>query len=116
MPVFRERGVMRNLLIETQSREPAPCQMHAQLLHQLAFTGDAIQIANQQDAQQKFGINGRTAGIAVTDRKSTRLNSSHLGISYAVFCLKKKIQTLSYCISCLYTLVLERQPVLRQER
>src|SRR5262245_64165825 len=25
------------------------------------------------------------------DRKSTRLNSSHLGISYAVFCLKKKI-------------------------
>src|SRR5436853_5918726 len=28
----------------------------------------------------------------VTDRKSTRLNSSHLGISYAVFCLKKKKQ------------------------
>src|SRR5256885_6371136 len=27
-----------------------------------------------------------------TDRKSTRLNSSHLVISYAVFCLKKKIQ------------------------
>src|ERR1035438_10671731 len=25
-----------------------------------------------------------------TDRKSTRLNSSHLGISYAVFCLKKQ--------------------------
>src|SRR5262245_62333540 len=32
------------------------------------------------------------AQVAVThgDRKSTRLNSSHLGISYAVFCLKKK--------------------------
>src|SRR5205814_6800073 len=29
--------------------------------------------------------------IALLDRKSTRLNSSHLGISYAVFCLKKKI-------------------------
>src|SRR5438045_7372618 len=29
------------------------------------------------------------AGIG-KDRKSTRLNSSHLGISYAVFCLKKK--------------------------
>jgi len=27
---------------------------------------------------------------AAQDRKSTRLNSSHLGISYAVFCLKKK--------------------------
>src|SRR5207245_8829201 len=29
----------------------------------------------------------------VTDRKSTRLNSSHGSISYAVFCLKKKTQT-----------------------
>src|SRR5437899_7843708 len=29
-------------------------------------------------------------GTATLDRKSTRLNSSHLGISYAVFCLKKK--------------------------
>src|SRR5258705_3481470 len=28
--------------------------------------------------------------LALSDRKSTRLNSSHLGISYAVFCLKKK--------------------------
>src|ERR1035441_11017452 len=30
---------------------------------------------------------------ACRDRKSTRLNSSHLGISYAVFCLKKKKNT-----------------------
>src|SRR5690348_17654438 len=30
---------------------------------------------------------------AKTDRKSTRLNSSHPSISYAVFCLKKKTQT-----------------------
>src|SRR5207249_9867542 len=29
--------------------------------------------------------------IAAGDRKSTRLNSSHVSISYAVFCLKKKI-------------------------
>src|SRR4051812_50002291 len=28
--------------------------------------------------------------VAVQDRKSTRLNSSHMSISYAVFCLKKK--------------------------
>src|SRR2546422_5866834 len=30
------------------------------------------------------------AGVVVLDRKSTRLNSSHGYISYAVFCLKKK--------------------------
>src|SRR3712207_7321014 len=33
---------------------------------------------------------GRFAAGATTDRKSTRLNSSHANISYAVFCLKKK--------------------------
>src|SRR5690348_18039531 len=33
------------------------------------------------------------------DRKSTRLNSSHPSISYAVFCLKKKKKnTINYCI------------------
>src|SRR5437899_9752475 len=36
---------------------------------------------------------GRTGRLRSSpDRKSTRLNSSHLGISYAVFCLKKKKQ------------------------
>src|ERR1035438_5649947 len=38
----------------------------------------------QGGAQFKYGL------LWVVDRKSTRLNSSHLGISYAVFCLKKK--------------------------
>src|SRR5256885_5187360 len=33
---------------------------------------------------------GPAGGLADSDRKSTRLNSSHLVISYAVFCLKKK--------------------------
>src|SRR5438034_2809034 len=35
----------------------------------------------------------RGAAIKPTDRKSTRLNSSHTVISYAVFCLKKKKKT-----------------------
>src|SRR3712207_7117093 len=34
---------------------------------------------------------GAGAGARAGDRKSTRLNSSHANISYAVFCLKKKI-------------------------
>src|SRR3712207_8335441 len=37
------------------------------------------------------GAGGREADVL--DRKSTRLNSSHANISYAVFCLKKKKQT-----------------------
>src|SRR3712207_6923507 len=35
---------------------------------------------------------GARETFTVRDRKSTRLNSSHANISYAVFCLKKKIQ------------------------
>src|SRR5688500_19093034 len=37
---------------------------------------------------------GTTLDELVEDRKSTRLNSSHLVISYAVFCLKKKIYSI----------------------
>src|SRR3712207_8971940 len=39
--------------------------------------------------------------VAVLDRKSTRLNSSHANISYAVFCLKKK--NTQYLIPSPYT-------------
>src|SRR3712207_7264268 len=35
-------------------------------------------------------------GGSVEDRKSTRLNSSHANISYAVFCLKKKTNTTAH--------------------
>src|SRR5690625_7065134 len=35
-------------------------------------------------------VKRRSAASGGTDRKSTRLNSSHVAISYAVFCLKKK--------------------------
>src|SRR3712207_8707365 len=50
-----------------------------------------------------FADLGRLSGVAppalklplpAADRKSTRLNSSHANISYAVFCLKKKIRQL----------------------
>src|SRR5437762_14030422 len=37
-----------------------------------------------------YGVTEETIGYFFTDRKSTRLNSSHRCISYAVFCLKKK--------------------------
>src|SRR5690625_6448588 len=41
-----------------------------------------------------IGANDVTNPAAKTeDRKSTRLNSSHVAISYAVFCLKKKMRT-----------------------
>src|ERR1035441_9972771 len=39
-----------------------------------------------------------------TNRKSTRLNSSHLGISYAVFCLKKKRDIEDFVFPCGYLL------------
>src|SRR5256885_4991774 len=39
-----------------------------------------------------IGMFAAAVFLALLDRKSTRLNSSHLVISYAVFCLKKKKQ------------------------
>src|SRR2546426_9853892 len=44
----------------------------------------------EQDVEQVIALGARVRSPAPQDRKSTRLNSSHLVISYAVFCLKKK--------------------------
>src|SRR2546426_2413252 len=43
-----------------------------------------------RDRRRTGRVNTRSSRSARRDRKSTRLNSSHLVISYAVFCLKKK--------------------------
>src|SRR5262245_66641292 len=55
---------------------------------------DVIALAKASPGRINFGSGGlgTTPHMAgeLLDRKSTRLNSSHLGISYAVFCLKKK--------------------------
>src|SRR5262245_63859680 len=51
------------------------------------LTGGPIQLGAQTCHHEAAGAH--TGEISI-DRKSTRLNSSHLGISYAVFCLKKK--------------------------
>src|SRR6266571_4719465 len=47
--------------------------------------------AGDRDARRP-ARGGPGAGQAELDRKSTRLNSSHMSISYAVFCLTKKIR------------------------
>src|SRR3712207_8609368 len=72
----------------------------------LGFCGDEYEAENiAQDIFMKLWIQrDRIAAIetldayiymmAKKDRKSTRLNSSHANISYAVFCLKKKKHTL----------------------
>src|SRR5437879_11549991 len=43
-----------------------------------------------------LGVDGDLLGQGLGDRKSTRLNSSHRCISYAVFCLKKKKKKKKY--------------------
>src|SRR5258708_26602269 len=67
--LFRSR-LNRNL-------EQMPFNFRAQLFDQLSATTLGAAVVND-------------GGEGIQDRKSTRLNSSHQIISYAVFCLKKK--------------------------
>src|SRR2546426_2781637 len=56
-------------------------------------TCQPLQVKSDSDLDERSVIakpRGEDADISGLDRKSTRLNSSHLVISYAVFCLKKK--------------------------
>src|SRR2546426_4691449 len=59
----------------------------------------AVSVAGPTAASDCFTKRRRVRSRSL-DRKSTRLNSSHLVISYAVFCLKKKkkIQVVTLCI------------------
>src|SRR5256885_12548696 len=52
--------------------------------------GAGERAAHRRGAEEPRAGQGRAHPRGQRDRKSTRLNSSHLVISYAVFCLKKK--------------------------
>src|SRR5690348_17391959 len=65
-----------------------PTRRSSDLLTELATT--VIREITDLDARTSAYTKLATAGVKIRDRKSTRLNSSHPSISYAVFCLKKK--------------------------
>ena len=66
----------------------SPDQTVARLNQAQEQWGDHLRVV---ELQRNFGQTAAMqAGIDAADRKSTRLNSSHRCISYAVFCLKKK--------------------------
>src|SRR5207249_12127035 len=76
-----------------------PTRRSSDLKHRVAFHGardvgaDAlgIRIHRHHLLLHRLGVIGQMNGVEEEgDRKSTRLNSSHVSISYAVFCLKKK--------------------------
>src|SRR5690348_17782377 len=66
------------------------------------FTYIAVSMLGTDEERTTFrrAVNGQHAQVVSTDeepdRKSTRLNSSHPSISYAVFCLKKKNEKWHY--------------------
>src|SRR5690625_6218398 len=81
---------------------------NTELSGQLKQTEQALELANTQSQKQQEDIKQLSAALHEKDlsesklqtrldrdRKSTRLNSSHVAISYAVFCLKKKRMGLS---------------------
>src|SRR5699024_12632732 len=65
---------------------------HAHLLRRIVCLCKAIiALGGAADDLQPISVHLRVLFGCLADRKSTRLNSSHVSISYAVFCLKKKI-------------------------
>src|SRR5690242_21087956 len=70
--------------------------VRAGLLDLLDLSGEVGRVLIERQNEDRGGhpelrkILDQRVGFALGDRKSTRLNSSHMSISYAVFCLKKK--------------------------
>src|SRR3712207_8921349 len=61
-------------------------------------TGAEEGVSYEEITYEGYGPGGVAVMVdSMTDRKSTRLNSSHANISYAVFCLKKKRNQSNRC-------------------
>src|SRR3712207_7367751 len=78
----------------------APAAEPQRYVELLAGAHDAVEAAGASAPVITGGLaptptteTGLSAAKFLRDRKSTRLNSSHANISYAVFCLKKKIKS-----------------------
>src|SRR5699024_11387423 len=67
--------------------EPIGMVIYVVLIIAFTYFYTFVQVNPEQMAENLQKQGGYIPGI---DRKSTRLNSSHVSISYAVFCLKKK--------------------------
>src|SRR5690606_40079090 len=65
---------------------------HHRREHHPQLDGDRLEAGAELGAAALEAPGRQFRGPAPEDRKSTRLNSSHVKISYAVFCLKKKTQ------------------------
>src|SRR5439155_4088456 len=88
---FRERlGQLRALMPILQQRPRSPEQLQA-LVSAAALDLELI-VSLLADARDYVEARPRPipGGETIRDRKNTRLNSSHVATSYAVFCLKKK--------------------------
>src|SRR4051812_22141784 len=91
----RPEGNRRERPAERRREEPRevsePLVVNVRFLpHQRAFENVIAQIKSGSVAYSVFALARLFLEKPERDRKSTRLNSSHMSISYAVFCLKKK--------------------------
>src|SRR5262245_44125161 len=91
-PPLVTRDRTRNLDFLFGALKVAPDDVTAKAIEEriwALWTASQSDTANLLMTRVKTAIEGKDLDLAI-DRKSTRLNSSHLGISYAVFCLKKR--------------------------
>ena len=56
LPILGEFRVMWNLLIEAEASEPAISEMHSDILNEAALTRDAVEVSDQQNAEQNLWI------------------------------------------------------------
>src|SRR2546430_4779778 len=74
----------------TLFRSPAVRELQARALYSTVHGAGRVMSRTAAAGKRKGGKVIKPGAISREDRKSTRLNSSHSQISYAVFCLKKK--------------------------
>src|SRR5256885_12643712 len=87
--LFRSEDVFQSTLLTAMRREPTPPAPDRIVRWLASIASWETRNVLRKRAPEPWAP-AIVSALAQEDRKSTRLNSSHLVISYAVFCLKKK--------------------------
>src|SRR3712207_7131819 len=91
--LFPYTTLFRSDLLARQVGQPLVRHLEGRVVH------EDVEVTELAD-----GALDQRLAVRLVDRKSTRLNSSHANISYAVFCLKKQIISLQLPCSSLLSL------------
>src|SRR5690606_40531994 len=90
---MNSKDLFQQTMTKSENKDRLNQTEHYKIQSEIDNSGPINEIPLKEQREEIRKMEEKKLNEKLKDRKSTRLNSSHVKISYAVFCLKKKIET-----------------------